>query len=183
MRLLNVQRIHQVQGDAGVGGKAVVFFGGAAPLAQASADGVNWVVVTSTTGLALNIVRPAKGLTLNYRVLAVTQWGLGLPSNVVSASTPTTVTGSVSMVNVVRQPNLSYNLSFNQPSDLGGISTWTYKIQMLQGNVWNTVLTGAGAATQTVNLPSPALNTYAYYRIIATNSVGDSPSYTILIRG
>ena len=87
------------------------------------------------------------------------------------------------MVNVVRQPNLSYNLSFNQPSDLGGISTWTYKIQMLQGNVWNTVLTGAGAATQTVNLPSPALNTYAYYRIIATNSVGDSPSYTILIRG
>jgi subtilisin family serine protease len=150
---------------------------------QSSADGTNWLGLTSTSTTAINISRPAKGQTLSYRVFAVTSWGIGLPSNTASATTATTVTSSVRNVTAVRQSDGSFVFSFAAPADLGGVATWSYKVQLLQGSNYNTVVTGAGAANNSVTVAAPAPNAYAYYRIIATNSNGDSASYAFSIRG
>ena len=150
---------------------------------EGSTDGVNWLRIATASSLNYNISKPAKGTTLNYRVRAITSWGLGLPSNTVSATSATTVTSSVTNVVVTRLSSGEFNISFRQPYDLGGISTWSYKLQQgLNGN-YTTVQTGAGSAVNNLTVPSPAANVYVYYRIIATNSVGDSSTYTLLIRG
>ncbi|MBP6186899.1 MAG: fibronectin type III domain-containing protein, partial [Rhodoluna sp.] len=150
---------------------------------EGSVDGVNWSRLSTSSALAVNLSKPAKGMTLNYRVLAITSWGLGMPSNSVSATTATTVTSSVTSVVVSRLSSGDFNISFRQPSDLGGIATWTYKVQRGLNSVYTTVQTGAGAAINNVVVPSPGVNVYVYYRIIATNSLGDSTTYTIGFRG
>ncbi len=150
---------------------------------ESSVDSVNWTRLASTSGVALNITKPAKGVTLNYRVIAQTAWGLSPASNTVSSTTAATITTSVTSVIVSRLSTGEFNISFRQPYDLGGVSTWGYKLQMLQNNNYVTVQTGTGAAVNNLVVASPATNVYVYYRIIATNSVGDSSTYTILVRG
>ena len=93
------------------------------------------------------------------------------------------MTSSVRNVTAVRQSDGSFVFSFAAPADLGGVATWSYKVQLLQGSNYNTVVTGAGAANNSVTVAAPAPNAYAYYRIIATNSNGDSASYAFSIRG
>jgi titin len=150
---------------------------------QASADGTTWSTIATTSGTAYNVARPAKGLTLSYRVVAFTSFGAALPSNLVSASTPVTAPTNVSTVVVTRQVNGTYNVAFNAPVDLGGVATWTYKIAQQQGSTWAQVQSGSGAATNVVNLPSPSAGAYVYYRITAINSVGESTAFTIVVRG
>jgi hypothetical protein len=122
-------------------------------------------------------------VTLNYRVIAQTAWGLSPASNVVSATTATTVTSSVNSVIVSRLSTGEFNISFRQPYDLGGVATWGYKLLTLQNGSYVTVQTGTGAAVNNLVVASPAPNVYVYYRIVATNSVGDSSTYTIAVRG
>lgn len=152
-------------------------------LIQYSADGSNWSNYTSTSGLAYNVPNPAKGSTLNYRVLAVTDYGLGLPSESVAASAPTTAPSSVTGLSVVRLNANQFALNFSRPSDLGGLAEWSYRVELRQGNTYSAVASAAGAQTNSVIVAAPPANTYWYYRIYATNAKGDSTAYTFLLRG
>ena len=167
------------QAPSNLGGSTAV----SSYIIEGSLDSVTWTRLTTSYGVSINISKPAKGTTLNYRVLAVTGWGASLPSNTASSTTATTVTSSVTSVIVSRLSSGEYNISFRQPYDLGGITTWGYKLQALQNNTYVTVQTGTGAAVNNLVVASPAPNVYVYYRIIATNSVGDSTTYTIVVRG
>lgn len=151
---------------------------------QSSLDGVNWTVLGSTAALTATVSRPAKGVAISYRVLANTIWGLGLPSAAVAASVVTTITSVPLVISAVKSTTANvFNITFNQPTDLGGVSGWTYKVQTLQGSTWVTVASAAGAATNVAQIASPAAGVYQSVRVIATNSVGDSSPYSFTIRG
>jgi hypothetical protein len=150
---------------------------------QYSADGTNWVNYVYTSSLSANLPNPPKGLTYSYRVLARTDFGFGLPSNLVSATTATTAPSSVTAVTVVRNNATQFTVNFNRPSDLGGIADWSYRVLVSQANAYVEVAAAAGANTNSVQLTAPPANVYGYYRIIASNSKGDSLTYTFLVRG
>jgi hypothetical protein len=152
-------------------------------LIQYSADAVNWSNYTSTSGLAYNVPNPAKGATLNYRVLAVTDFGLGLPSDAVAASAPTTAPSSVTGLSVVRLNATQFAVNFSRPSDLGGLTEWSYRLELRQGNTYSAIASAAGGQTNSVAIAAPSANNYWYYRIYATNAKGDSVAYNFLIRG
>jgi hypothetical protein len=150
---------------------------------QSSADGTNWVNYNYGSGLSANVPNPPKGLTYSYRVLARTDFGFGLPSAVVTASSATTAPSSVTAVTVVRNNATQFTVNFNRPSDLGGLTDWSYRILASQSNAYVEVAAAAGANTNSVQLTAPAANVYGYFRIIASNSKGDSITYTFLVRG
>jgi hypothetical protein len=119
---------------------------------------------------------------MNYRVTALTGFGLGLPS-VVAATAPTTAPSSVTSLSITRNSATLFTVNFNRPSDLGGMAEWTYRIERQQGNVHSAVASAAGAASNSVQLEAPARNAYGYYRVIATNAKGDSVAFNFWVRG
>jgi hypothetical protein len=150
---------------------------------QYSADGTNWVNYTYTGGLSANLPNPPKGLTYSYRVFARTDFGFGLPSALVTATSATTAPSSVTAVTVVRNSATQFTVNFNRPSDLGGLTEWSYRIQSSQSNAYVEVAAAVGANTNSVLLTAPALNVNGYFRIIASNAKGDSYTYTFMVRG
>jgi hypothetical protein len=150
---------------------------------ESSADGVNWSNFANVSGLSWNVSNPAKGTTMNYRVTAFTGFGIGLPSNVVSATAPTTAPSSVTSLSITRNSATLFTINFNRPSDLGGLAEWTYRIERQQGNVYSAVTSATGAASNSVQLAAPAANAYGFYRVIATNAKGDSVAFNFWVRG
>ena len=149
---------------------------------ESSADGVNWSNFANVSGLSWNVSNPAKGTTMNYRVTALTGFGFGLPS-VVSATAPTTAPSSVTSLSTTRNSATLFTVNFNRPSDLGGLAEWTYRIERQQGNAYSAVASAAGAASNSVQLEAPARNAYGFFRVIATNAIGDSVSFNFWVRG
>jgi len=150
---------------------------------ESSTDGVAYTTFANSSGLVWVGSMPAKGTSLSYRVSAVTNFGFGLPSNVVSATSATTAPSSVTSVNVVRNNANQFTVNFSRPSDLGGLSDWSYRILGLQGNASVQLATGVGANANSVQLTAPALNVYGYFQIIASNAKGDSITYMFMVRG
>ena len=150
---------------------------------ESSVDGVNWSNFANVTGTTWNVSNPAKGTTMNYRVTAFTGFGIGLPSNVVSATAPTTAPSSVTSVTASRTSATQFTVNFNRPSDLGGLAEWTYRLERQQGNAYAAVTSAAGAGSNSVQVDAPATNVTVFYRIIATNAKGDSVAYTFWLRG
>jgi hypothetical protein len=120
---------------------------------------------------------------MNYRVTAMTRFGLGLASNMVSATAPTTAPSSVTSVSTSRTSATQFTVNFNRPSDLGGLVEWTYRLERQQGNAFTAVTSVAGAASNSVQIDAPATNVTVFYRIIATNAKGDSVAFTFWLRG
>ncbi len=150
---------------------------------ESSVDSIKWTNFANVTSLSWNVSNPAKGTTMNYRVIAVTGFGLGLPSNSASATAPTTAPSSVTSVTASRTSATQFTVNFNRPSDLGGLAEWTYRLERQQGNAYAAVTSAAGAGSNSVQVDAPATNVTVFYRIIATNAKGDSVAYTFWLRG
>ena len=150
---------------------------------ESSVDSIKWTNFANVTGTTWNVSNPAKGTTMNYRALAVTGFGQGLPSNVVSVTVATTAPSSVTSVTASRTSATQFTVNFNRPSDLGGLAEWTYRLERQQGNAYVAVISAAGAASNSVQVEAPATNVTVFYRIIATNAKGDSVAYTFWLRG
>jgi hypothetical protein len=153
---------------------------------ESSVDGVNWSSFASVSGTSWNVSNPAKGTTMNYRVTALTGFGFGLPSNVVSVTTPpapSTAPSSVTSLSITRNSATLFTVNFNRPSDLGGLAEWTYRIERQQGNAYSAVASAVGSASNSVQLAAPAANAYGFYRVIATNAKGDSVAFNFWVRG
>lgn len=150
---------------------------------ESSVDGVNWSNFANVNSLSWSVSNPAKGTSMNYRALAVTGFGPGLPSNVVSVTVATTAPSSVTSVTASRTSATQFTVNFNRPSDLGGLAEWTYRLERQQGNAYAAVTSAAGAASNSVQVEAPATNVTVFYRIIATNAKGDSVAFTFSLRG
>jgi hypothetical protein len=153
---------------------------------QTSADGgATWTSVANLTGstLTYSIAAPAKGTSRNYRVSAVTQFGYGAPSNVVSVAVALTVPATPSIRSVSFTADGSVAIAWLAPEN-GGTAITGYKLQKLDANnAWVDAVTIAGTELNTVvarDLPGSKVS----WRLVATNSVGSSlpsatASYTI----
>ncbi len=150
-----------------------------------SLDGVNFTQRSTTSLLSIGLGTQVHGSTVYVRVNAVTPFGAGVSSQV-TAVIPTTVTSVVS-VYAARANAATVYVSFAAPGDLGGLSAWGYKVQVLQNGTYVTIAAGVGTATNSVALALPQLtnSTAAGYsiRVVTTNAAGDSnPSNVVSVR-
>jgi hypothetical protein len=150
---------------------------------ESSVDGVNWATFANVSGTSWNVSNPAKGTTLNYRVTAYTNFGFGLPSNVASATAATTAPSSVTSLSIVRNSATQFTVTFGRPSDLGGLSEWSYRLERMQGNAYVAETSAVGALNNTLAITAPAANVNVFYRLIATNAKGDSIASMFWLRG
>jgi subtilisin family serine protease len=150
---------------------------------ESSVDGTNWSKLVDVTRTSWNVNNPAKGTSMNYRVTAVTGFGFSLPSGVVTASTATTAPSAITGFSVVRTSETVFTVGFSRPSDLGGLTTWVYRLERQQANVYSSITSADGAQTNSVQVEVPPANTTVFYRLIATNTVGDSVAFTFWLKG
>jgi titin len=145
--------------------------------------GATWILTAYSYTLTANVGAAPKGQTFSYRVTARTSAGLGATSSPVSVATPATVTGAVRLNSAVSTGAGTFNLTFSAPADLGGVASYSYRVELLGANGWTTVASGTGAAVNVVALTTANRTTIFTYRVIATNSVGDSVSTSFNFRG
>lgn len=145
--------------------------------------GATWILTAYSYTLTANVGAAPKGQTFSYRVTARTSAGLGATSSPVSVATPATVTGAVRLSSAVSTGAGTFNLTFSAPADLGGVASYNYRVELLVANGWTTVASGTGAAVNVVALTTANRTTIFTYRVIATNSVGDSVSTSFNFRG
>ena len=144
-------------------------------------SGVSWSNVATVAGnlLTANAPLPAKGVTYQYRVQAVTQGGAGAYSAIASltreASIPTApIARSITLAN-----GNTPTIGWYAPSDLGGTTLSGYFIEQYVSGAWTEV--GRVAATVTnftgaAGAPGQLLQ----FRVTAFNSVGNSPASTVM---
>jgi hypothetical protein len=136
--------------------------------------GSTWSVSTVTNSLSANTIRPSKGTTWQYRVVANTQFGLGDFSNVVSITVAASAPSVPSWSRVAFATDGSIDLRFNAPSDNGGSPITGYTVQKSLDQVnWTTVATPA-FGTNTLTLPRENPGVRLFVRVTATNALGVS---------
>mgnify|MGYP000724067680 CR=1 FL=1 len=146
-------------------------------------NGATWLTLGYSSTLTAVLNAPAKGITMSYRVLARNAAGYSAPSNVATYTTPNTVASSVRLTAITANGAGNFNVTFVAPYDLGGYTSYGYRIEVYVGGVWTAVATGTGAATNVVAIRTPS-NTATYtYRVIATNPSGDSAPASFNYRG
>jgi hypothetical protein len=167
------------QAPANTGGSAVSQYA----IEYSANGGASWILTAYSYTLTANVGAAPKGQSFSYRVTARTSAGLGAASNVVSVATPTTVTSALRLNSAVATGPGAFNLTFSAPADLGGVASYNYRVELLGANGWATVASGTGAAVNVVALTTANRTTIFTYRVIATNSVGDSVSTSFNFRG
>jgi len=162
-----------------LGGGAVAFY----QLQVSTNGGLTWSGIVNLTAstLAYAAAAPAKGGTANYRVVASTQAGLGLPSASVAVSVPLTVSSAPTAATGAFATDGSVNLTWAVPSDSGGTAITGYKLQRLDaaGTTWLDAQT-LGATTLSANVARDLPGVRASWRIIAVNSVGLSAASAVI---
>lgn len=163
------------------------FLGGSAVsqyIVQYSTNGgASWVTANTATTTTANVGVPPKGLTFSYRVVARTLAGLSPASNVVAYTSPQTVSSAVRLVSALSTGAGSFNLTFNAPSDLGGYVTFNYRVEVLVNNVWSSLASGSGAATNVIAITTPSSTVSYSYRVITSNPSGDSVAAVFSYKG
>lgn len=145
---------------------------------QYSKDGgKTWLSQTTLTATTVAGVTsaPAKGLTLSYRVVPYTQFGLGEPSNAVTLSTGLTVPGQVYTPSISMTGAADVTLRWSSPSDNGGSAITGYVLERQVNGTWTSVAQ-LSATTLTYVTVRPAPGIYSTYRVTAVNAIGAGPA-------
>jgi titin len=148
-----------------------------------SLDGTNFVFNRTTTATSIQFSGLAKGLTVYIRVTVRNAAGESAPLTG-SAMVPLTAPSTASGLLIQRTSATNVNIGFNAPYDLGGVATWSYKVQQLVAGTWTTVATGTGVAGfNIVSIASNQSTALQYFRVITGNQIGDAAaSYSVVIR-
>jgi subtilisin family serine protease len=145
------------------------------------------VVLTRATGAPAPITYTVQGseyrltgLTrmTGYRVTVTPVGSIrGLQANTTFA-TAAVAPGAPRIVSNSRQES-GWVLTFGAPADNGGVVITSYRLEQLVAGAWTTSQTSSSTI---FTVPLPARGTFQDYRLVATNSVGDSvPSSLIRI--
>ncbi|MDE2591969.1 MAG: fibronectin type III domain-containing protein [Actinomycetales bacterium] len=145
--------------------------------------GVTWAIVAYTTSTSATVAAPYKSSSWSYRVAARTGFGLGEYSAAISFTTPATLPGATSGLNltlVTASTPAVVRVTWNAPSDNGGSAISAYRIEKSEtnGSTWTTVGTTDGN-TRALEVASSAPGAYVYYRVFAVNSIGSSTSASV----
>jgi subtilisin family serine protease len=145
--------------------------------------GASWVIAAYSISPTATVAAAPKGQSYSYRVAARTLAGSGEYSNIATLATPTSITSSVRLNSAISSGAGTFNLTFSAPTDLGGYTSYNYRVEILVNNVWTSVASGAGAAVNVVTLTTSNRTTTFTYRVVATNPSGDSPAASFNFRG
>jgi titin len=144
-----------------------------------SRDGGNvWTLnnYAGSTATSINVARPAKGQTLQYRVIARTAFGDSDVSTAAAISVGTTVTSTPGLRSVVVNPDGTITLAWAAPTDLGGVALGGYIVERSADNLnW----TALSATTLSINIPGGGPGARTYLRVKASNSVGVSAASSV----
>lgn len=137
-------------------------------------NGATWLTATVTSALSANTIRPNKGSTWQYRVVANTAFGFGDFSNVVAVTVAASAPSTPSWSRVAFASDGSIELRFSASRDDGGSPITGYTVQKsIDQTNWTTVATPA-VATNPLSIPRENPGVRLYVRVTATNALGVS---------
>ena len=115
------------------------------------------------------------GTTRHYRVSAINANGTGVPSNVDSATTGTTVPGAPTGLTATASGTTAINLSWSAPASTGGSAITGYKIEVSpDGSSWSDLVADTGSTDTAYAHMGLDPATTRHYRVSTINAVGTS---------
>ena len=134
----------------------------------------NQVANTSNTATTYAHTGLGGGTTRHYRVSAINTNGAGVPSNVDSATTGTTVPGAPTGLTATASGTTQINLSWSAPASTGGSAITGYKIEVSPNGTssWTNLVANTGNANTTYAHTGLAGGTTRHYRVSAINANG-----------
>jgi len=146
---------------------------GGAPITyrvEHSSDNVNWSTAVTSATSPVNVSGYGNGALRYFRIVATNSAGSSTSSGVASGTTWTTPAQPTAPT-VTPNGAGSFQISWSTPSN-GGTAITGYTIQVSNDNTnWSTAATSASSPV-TVN--GYGNNSTRYFRVIATNAVGNS---------
>jgi titin len=136
--------------------------------------GTTWLTSTTTSALSTRVIRPTKGTTWQYRVVANTQFGLGDSSNVVAITVSASAPSVPNWSRVAFAVDGSIDLRFNTPSDNGGSPITGYTVQKSVDQINWTTIASPALGTNSLNIPRENPGVRLFIRVTATNALGVS---------
>ena len=114
------------------------------------------------------------GTTRHYRVSAINANGTGVPSNVDSATTGTTVPGAPTGLTATASGTTQIDLSWTAPASTGGSAITGYKIEVSANGTsgWTDQVANTGNANTTYAHTGLTAGTTRHYRVSAINANG-----------
>ena len=155
------------------GGSAITGY----KIESSSDGGSSWsdlVANTSNTTTTYAHTGLAAGTTRHYRVSAINANGSGVPSNVDSATTATTVPGAPTGLTATASGQNQINLSWSAPSSNGGSAITGYRIEVSSdgGSSWSDLVANTSNTATTYAHTGLAAGTTRHYRVSAINANG-----------
>ena len=142
--------------------------------------GVSWINYTSANAsvTTVGLPMPAKGVTYQYRLAAVTQGGVGAYSSPVSITRAVTAPSAPTTRSVVLANGTTPTIGWNAPSDNGGSVITGYTVEQLVAGTWTQVGSVAGNVTSfTGSAANPGQS--LQFRVYAVNAIGTSPASSV----
>lgn len=132
---------------------------------------------TRSTGTAHSDTGLAPGTTRYYRVAAINRAGTGAWSNVVAATTQTSVPGMPGNLRATAAGRNQINLSWTAPTTTGGLSIGGYVVETSSngGLNWRVLTTSLSAGSTSYSHTGLTPGTTHHYRVAAVNSRGRGP--------
>ena len=114
------------------------------------------------------------GTTRHYRVSAINANGTGVPSNVDSATTGTTVPGAPTGLTATASGTTQIDLSWSAPASTGGSAITGYKIESSSdgGSSWSDLVANTSNTTTTYAHTGLTAGDTRHYRVSAINANG-----------
>ena len=114
------------------------------------------------------------GTTRHYRVSAINANGTGVPSNVDSATTGTTVPGAPTGLTATASGTTAINLSWSAPASTGGSAITGYKIEVSANGTsgWTDQVANTNSTATTYAHTGLAAGDTRHYRVSAINANG-----------
>ena len=159
---------------ASTGGSAITGYN-----IEVSANGTSgWTDQVANTGNA-NTTYAHTGLTAgttrHYRVSAINANGTGVPSNVDSATTGTTVPGAPTGLTATASGTTQIDLAWTAPASTGGSAITGYKIEVSpDGSSWSDLVADTNSTATTYAHTGLTAGDTRHYRVSAINAVGTS---------
>ena len=159
---------------ASTGGSAITGYN-----IEVSANGTSgWTDQVANTGNATTTYAHTgltAGTTRHYRVSAINANGTGVPSNVDSATTGTTVPGAPTGLTATASGTTQIDLAWTAPASTGGSAITGYKIEVSpDGSSWSDLVADTGSTDTAYAHVGLAPATTRHYRVSAINAVGTS---------
>ena len=142
--------------------------------------GTTWTSISHTpsNSLSFNVTRLTRAKTYKFRISAITSYGQGSTSSVLTVSTSADVPAAPSSLTVSNVTSSTAALTWQLPANNGGSAITDYKVESSRNGVTWTVVPHTASRRLGLTLSGLAPGTTYQVRVSAVNAIGASRSYT-----